>query len=163
MLKTKREEGAGLGQLTRAYYPDGRLRFDALQEMRDTYSSLGELSWNTIYTRPDLQIRAVVLKSKSDYQNFRNTKEPFAFTDSAYNGGVEGVNKDRRLCGMTTGCNPQLWFGNVELTCTKSRQPIYAGRSACDINRHHVVDVLKNRSSKYMLEYNKSEIYTTKK
>jgi len=33
-LKTSREEGAGLGQLTRAYNSDGSIRFDSLEEMR---------------------------------------------------------------------------------------------------------------------------------
>lgn len=33
-LKTAREEGAGLGQLTRAYNTDGSIRFDALADSR---------------------------------------------------------------------------------------------------------------------------------
>lgn len=159
-LKTSREEGAGLGQLTRAYRADGSLRFDALAEMRDKHPALRELSWRTIYDRPDLQIRAVVLKSRSDYFNFKNTAEPYAFTDAAYNGGVKGVVSDMRLCTLTTNCNPKKWFDNVERTCTKSKQPIYGTRSACDINRHHVRDVVLNRSVRYKVEY---EIYTMKK
>lgn len=153
MLKTSREEGAGLGQLTRAYRQDGSTRFDALAEMRQQHPALSELSWSNIYSRSDLQIRAVVLKQKTDYRNFSSTVEPYAFTDAAYNGGVGGVIKERRLCNITTGCDPQKWFDNVERTCAKSKQPIYGNRSACDINRHHVRDVVLNRSVRYQIEY----------
>jgi hypothetical protein len=149
-LKTKREEGAGLGQITRAYHSDGRLRFDALQELRKMYpKELGELSWSNVYQRPDLQIRAVVLKLKSDFRFFKDTKEPYAFTDAAYNGGRAGVTREQRGCAVTPGCDPNYWFGHVEKICLKSKQPLYGNRSACDINRHHVKDVLVTRAEKY--------------
>lgn len=151
-LKTSREEGAGLGQITRAWHPDGRLRFDALAEMRQAHPALRELSWATIYQRPDLQLRAVILKVRGDYQALRMVEDPWqrlAFTDAAYNGGLGGVQKERRACQVKPGCDPQLWWGHVEATCLKSRAPLYGGRSACDINRHHVIDVLLVRSPKY--------------
>jgi hypothetical protein len=151
-LKSAREEGAGLGQLTRAWRPDGKLRFDALAEMRERHPALRELSWSNVYHRPDLQLRAVVLKSRADYLSLVAVADPierFAFADAAYNGGLGGVQKERRACGIKAGCNPQRWWGHVELMCLKSRQPLYGGRSACDINRHHVDDVIRVRSPKY--------------
>lgn len=66
-----------------------------------------------------------------------------------YNGGMGGVNNERRACGLRKDCNPQFWFDNVERTCMKSKKPLYSGRSACDINRHHVHDVFQVRASKY--------------
>lgn len=151
-LKSAREEGAGLGQITRTWHPDGRLRFDALQEMRDKHPALREWSWANVYNRPDLQLRAVVLKSRDDFTALRLVADPverLAFTDAAYNGGLGGVNKERRACQVKAGCDPQRWWGHVEHTCLKSRQPLYGGRSACDINRHHVHDVLRVRAPKY--------------
>lgn len=151
-LKSAREEGAGLGQITRAWHPDGRTRFDALTEMRDRHPALRELSWANVYSRPDLQIRAVVLKSRDNFQALRAVADPWqrlAFADAAYNGGLGGVTKERRACQIKTGCDPQRWFGHVEHECTKSRVPLYGGRSACDINRHHVADVLLVRAPKY--------------
>jgi len=153
MLKTSREEGAGLGQLTRAYSPNGALRFDALAEMKQQHPSLRELNWGNIYDRPDLQIRALVLKSKQDHRNFEQTATPLHFTDAAYNEGVGGVNQDRRLCKISSNCNPTIWFNNVELTCSRSKTPIYGGRSACDISRHHVRDVMLVKSPKYKAYY----------
>ena len=151
-LKSAREEGAGLGQITRAWHPDGRLRFDALQEMRERHPALREWSWANVYQRPDLQLRAVILKTRGDFQALRVVEDHgqrLAFADAAYNGGMGGVQKERRACGLKAGCDPQQWFGHVEHTCLKSRAPLYAGRSACDINRHHVHDVLVVRSPKY--------------
>lgn len=138
-LRTQREEGAGLGQITRAWAPDGRLRFDALAEMRTAHPALAELDWATIYHRPDLQLRAVVLKSQSDWRWLG--QPPLEFVDLAYNAGRGRVTQDRRACAMTAGCDPARWAGNVERTCTASRAPIYGTRSACDISRHHVADV----------------------
>ena len=152
-LKTPREEGAGLGQLTRAWHPDGRTRFDALAELRDRHAALRGLDWATIYQRPDLQIRALVVMSRGNWQALRLVQDPMqrlAMTDAAYNGGLGGVQRERRACQVAAACDPQQWWGHVERHCLKSRQPLYAGRSACDINRHHVHDVLKVRAPKYV-------------
>jgi hypothetical protein len=153
-LKSQREEGAGLGQLTRAYRPDGSIRFDALAEMRQKHRlALGELSWHNIYDRPDLQIRAVVLKSRDNYKYYlpfsATTDDALAFGDAAYNGGIGGLNNERRACKLASSCDHTKWFGNVEKYCLKSKAALYGNRSACDINRHHVKDVLLIRSAKY--------------
>lgn len=151
-LKTKREEGAGLGQLTRAFHPDGRTRFDAMAELKDRHPALRDLSWSNVYSRPDLQLRALVLKSRDDYLTFgpvRSIVNRLVFQVAAYNRGVGGIQAERRLCQVTDGCDPQLWWGHVEHTCTASRQPIYSGRSACDINRAHVLKVVEVRAPRY--------------
>lgn len=152
-LKTAREEGAGFGQITRAYRKDGTTRFDALQELKDRHPMLAEWNWQNVYTRPDLQLLGIVLKSKDDYRTLYTIKDPVQrlyFADAAYNGGMGGVNNERRACGLKKGCNPQLWFENVEYTCLKSTEAIYGKRSACDINRHHVHDVFHTRAPKYL-------------
>lgn len=151
-LKSAREEGAGLGQITRAYTATGALRFDALAEIRDKHPSLRELSWGNVYQRPDLQIRAVVFKMKDNYTYYAKYTDPYnalAFADAAYNGGIRGLDNERRACKLTTNCNPSVWFGNVEKLCLKSKAALYGQRSACDINRHHVSDVLITRAPKY--------------
>lgn len=151
-LKTKREEGAGLGQITRAFHPDGRTRFDALAELKDRHPALRDLNWGNVYARPELQLRALVLKSHDDYLTFgpvRSIVNRLVFQVAAYNRGVGGVQSERRLCQITEGCDPQLWWGHVEHTCTASRAPIYSGRSACDINRSHVQRVVEVRAPRY--------------
>ncbi|MBX3603175.1 MAG: hypothetical protein KF863_21350 [Rubrivivax sp.] len=143
-LRTQREEGAGMGQLTRAWHPDGRLRFDALAELRDRHPALRDLDWATIYGRPDLQVRAIVLMSRDNWRALAPVAAPLerlAMADAAYNGGLGGLQRERRACQVAAGCDPGRWWGHVEHRCLKSRAPLYAGRSPCDINRHHVVDV----------------------
>lgn len=153
-LKTSREEGAGLGQLTRAYRNDGTIRFDTLTELvkrnpRDLYG----LNWSTVYDRADLQIRAMLILYNRNFSMFNKEEidylDRLAFSDAAYNGGYGGVVKDMQLCKMRTNCNEYVWFDNVEMTCTKGTKILYGNRTACDINRHHVTDVLKNNLPKY--------------
>lgn len=151
-LKSQREEGIGLGQLTRAWYPDGRLRFDALAGLRARHPALRELSWSTIQQRPDLQVRALLLMSRDNYEALDTITLPnerLAMADAAYNGGLGGLRTDRRACQVKPGCDPQRWFGHVERTCTKSHAALYGQRSACTINRHHVTDVVRVRAMKY--------------
>lgn len=153
-LRSDREEGAGLGQITRAFKADGSIRFDALSELKHKYpKELSELSWQVVYTRPDLQIRALTLMMRDNYQTFDkyvlDKREAYAFADAAYNGGLGGVNHERRACKLTSWCDPNRWFDNVEKLCLKSKVALYGSRSACDINRHHVKDVINTRSDKY--------------
>ena len=151
-LRTQREEGAGLGQLTRAWRADGSLRFDSLAALREAHPALADLSWQTIYSRPDLQMRALLLMSRDNWQSLRFVSDPMqrlAMTDLAYNAGPGRVLQDRRACQVTPGCDPAQWWGHVERTCTASKAVIYGQRSACDISRHHVADVLRQRAPKY--------------
>ena len=153
-LKTSRELGIGLAMVTKAYRKDGTLRFDKLQEMRSAYwSELQDLSWNNIKQRPDLQIRVVILLTKENWNKFFLLKDPWqrlAMTDSAYNGGAGSVQQAMRICGLKKGCDPQVWFDNVELVIPKSKEimPGY-GRSPYQINTHHVDDVMNTRYPKY--------------
>ena len=141
-----------MGQITRAYTQTGTVRFDALGEIRDKHPELRELNWGNVYTRPDLQIRAVVFKMKDNYQyyiRYADSDNALAFADAAYNGGIGGTDAERRACKIATSCNPSQWFDNVEKFCLKSKAALYGQRSACDINRHHVKDVLVTRAPKY--------------
>jgi hypothetical protein len=151
-LKTQREEGAGLGQITRAYRADGSLRFDSLADMRNRHPSLREWSWQNVYQRHDLQIRGVVLMSRVNWDALRlvdDSWERLAMTNAAYNGGLGGVHSDRRACQIKPGCDPQRWWGHVETTCTKSQAALYGKRSACDINRDHSKHVILKELPRY--------------
>lgn len=159
-LKTSREEGAGLSQMTRTWNADGSQRFDVLADLRKAHmQELRDLSWSNIYQRPDLQIRSMIIMSRTNFAalyKVPDVLERLAMTDAAYNGGLGGVKKERTTCGLAANCDADLWFGNVEKYCSKSKKPLYAGRSACDINRHHVSDVLHVRMPKYKHYFEKS-------
>ena len=163
-LKTSRELGIGLGQMTKAYKADGSVRFDTLTDVVRKYpKELNGLNWNSIKQRPDLQVRSIVLLWRSNYILFNNKGidywDMLAFSDSAYNGGYSHVYKDMQLCKMKTNCNQKIWFDNVEKYSVKSTKKIYGDRSAYDINRHHVKDVLKNRIPKYIDDWVASGMY----
>lgn len=90
----------GLTQFTPATFAD----------MRRIDPSISADIWN-----PQAAIRAMAVYHKRLYSNFRVPEERlnrWAFTLSAYNGGLGWVWKDQKLC--VTPCNPNLWFGNVE-------------------------------------------------
>lgn len=151
-LLSQREEGAGLGQITRTWNKDGALRFDSLSAMRDRHPALSEWSWSNVYQRPDLQIRGIVLMLRDNFNGLRMVADPherMVFALPAYNGGLGGVQQERRACGLVAGCDPQKWFGHVEKHCLKSKTPLYGSRSACDINRTHARDVVFVRAPKF--------------
>lgn len=144
-LKTKREEGAGFPQLTRAYREDGSVRFDMVTTLANKYPALSGMNWGNVYQRPDYQITALALLARESWFELRGVRDPMqrlAMTDACYNGGCRDLHRERERCKASTGCNPQVWFGHVETKCVKSTKPLYGTRSACDINRHHVKDVL---------------------
>ena len=155
-LKTAREEGAGLGQFTRAYRADGTMRFDAIAEVRALDpKGLAAFTWATVYVRADLSMRAILVKVKDcalrlEQQTDAGPFDIMALCDSAYNGGFGGLLQDRRLCGTRPPCNPNVWFGNVENTSVKSREKWQGyGQSAFMINREHVTNALYVRRPKY--------------
>lgn len=152
-LKTSREEGAGLGQFTRAWTTDGRLRFDAIAEVSRLDPSLAGWTWDDPYN-VRYQLRAVVVKNRACYLKLRpllnDDYNALAMCDAAYNGGLGGVYTERRLCASAEGCDPDRWFGHVELHSGKSRAKWQGyGQSAFEINREHVRNVLVVRRPKY--------------
>lgn len=151
-LKTAREEGAGMGQITRAYRKDGSERFDALAEMRSAHRELADLTWTNVYTSPALQLRAVVFKVRDDFKALVMISDPrlrLDFVDGSYNAGRGRIADRRRACGLKRDCDPQVWFGNVERVCLTGVNPLYGKRTACDIVQEHVQMVSRVRSAKY--------------
>jgi len=159
-LRSNREQGLGLGQTTRTFRPDGSIRFDTLTEMRNRHlNELREASWDTFKNRPDLQIRMIILHIRGDYNQLHNVSNPvyrLHMTNAAYNGGLGGLQRERRACGLAKGCDPGIWFNHVERYCLKSQKALYGTRSACDINRTHSQSVFKLRLPKYEQSYFKN-------
>lgn len=151
-LKTKRENGIGLGQFTRAYKADGSIRFDKISELARAHASLRGWSWESRYS-PEYQLKAIVEMDKAIYRRQRgaaSVSDTLAFSMSGYNGGEGGVLQDRRLCANTPGCDDSQWFGHVECTSIKSKKPSPGySVSFFSINRDYVRNVLYRRMGKY--------------
>lgn len=156
-LKTAREQGVGLGQITRAFNPDGSVRFDSLGSMRAAYrEELKDVSWENIQYRPEVQIRIIVLMLRDDYKklySLHSEEVRLQMTDSAYNGGLRDVHRARTACGLAKDCDPQRWFEHTERYSPKSTKILYGNRSAKDINLQHVRDVFLTRLPKYRQQY----------
>lgn len=151
-LKTSRENGIGLGQVTIAYNKDGSVRFNKWAELRTRYPSLRGWTWENRFD-PAFQLMALVEMDKSIYRLWPDAatqRDRLGFTLSAYNGGEGGVRQDRILCRHTDGCDPSRWFMNVERHSMKSRVPHKGyGKSFFEINREYPRNVLDLRRPKY--------------
>jgi hypothetical protein len=146
-LKTYREYGFGLGQITVTY------RFNKFEELRTAHDSLQNWTWENRFDA-GYQLLAIVEMDRGLYNRVqRLTDDPWAFTLSAYNGGLASLLRDRTQCLHTEGCNPRQWFGHVERTSLKSKVPqkAYGGRSWFEINRNYVRGVLRLRRDKYKI------------
>ena len=157
-LKTRREEGGGLGQITRVFRKNGMVKWDMLATLKRWYpKELSGLTWDNLYDRPDLQIKALVLLWRRNYNMLPKTIkgiDRIAFADSMYNGGYYWLRIERSICKLRKNCDPNKWFGNVEkIKSRRARRKLYGNRSAWDINRHHVRDVIKIRLPKYLERY----------
>lgn len=160
-LKTARENGIGFGQATRAYNADGTIRFDKISELAAAHpEALRGWTWDTRYD-PEYQLRGLVLADWMGHKRYRSLASTPAdlwrFTLSGYNGGDSGVLRDIRTCKATAGCNPGVWYGNVELHSNKSRKPWQGyGQSAYDINRGYVKRI-ETRAPDYKLHWEKRD------
>lgn len=152
-LKTSREYGFGLGQITIAYNSDGTERFNVFKELTAN-KKFANWSWENRYD-PTFQIRAIIFKDQLSCNKMQftiqNEFEKLAFCAAGYNGGYSGVLKDRLLCVNKEGCDPSRWFGGVELYSTKSKTPMkeYGNKSVFQINREYPYNILKVRMPKY--------------
>lgn len=150
-LKTSREWGVGLGQLTIAYNADGTERFNGFKEVRQ-YKELKDWAWEDRYN-PEMQIRGIIIKDRIAYNVIKwpvvNEYEKLALTYAAYNGGVGGLLSDRKLTQMNGG-NTTKWFGGIELYSKKSKVPHPEYKvSFFDINRSYPKNILTVRMMKY--------------
>lgn len=150
-LKTSREYGFGLGQITIAYRVDGSVRFNKWAELRTKYQPLRAWSWDQRFD-PAYQLTALLLMDKGLcrlYPDALTDEDRLGFCLSAYNGGEGGVMQDRLLCKNTHGCNPRRWYGNVELHSLKQRVPFRGySKSPFDINREYPRNI-RTRQVKY--------------
>lgn len=153
-LKTSRENGIGLGQVTISYNADGSVRFNNFEEFKKLDSRLKSWKFEDRYD-PKRQIIMLVATDKNNYNKIKfpvaSDLDRLSFSFSAYNGGLGGVLQDVKLCGSTQGCDSKKWFDNVASVSFKSKIKIQGyGSSFFDINRQYVDNIMNKRRAKYV-------------
>ncbi len=146
-LKTEREYGFGLGQLTVT------AKFDNFKEAKKLHPSLKDWTWENRY-EPQYQLRTMILMGKFNYGKFswaESEHERLAFSFAAYNGGIGGVLSDRVVCRTVHTCDGARWFGHVELHSKKAKVAVSGyGKSFFEINREYVRHIMLDYPVRYM-------------
>lgn len=156
-LRTARERGVGLGQVTRTS------RFDALAENVALHRELKGWSWNseTLYD-PNYQLRALVLTDRRNYKAIVGAAghaDRLAMMLVSYNAGPGRVLSDRRLCSGTRGCDQSRWFGHAEHTSLLPKKAANGyGKSFYQISREYPRLILLQRRTKYVGEIVRARI-----
>lgn len=154
-LKTSRENGIGFGQLTVAYNKDGTERFNTFKDVQRLDKDLKGWSWEERWDSRRQLIALIALDKAMEAKLPKSipweSMNRMAFVLAAYNGGAGGILNDRRLCVEKPDCDPNTWFGNVELYSFKQKIKIQGyGKNFFEINREYPRLILLQRRTKYI-------------
>jgi hypothetical protein len=146
-LKTDREWGVGLSQFTKTK------TFDAIEEIKSKHPEIDWGNWSFDHPyQANYQLRGLVVYMHDISKQILDTATPednYQMALSSYNGGIGGLRKERLKCSMTPNCNPNIWYGNVELSSVKSHNAFKGyGQSPYDINRGYI-KLVYERAKKY--------------
>ena len=137
-LKTSREYGFGLGQMTKAWRSSGKVRFNKFKEAKKKYKELRDWEWGN---RWDVN-KQLIFIFKEDYmlyKKFYNYSDDlitrYSLMLSAYNGGTTLLLREIRYCKQDKACNANLWFCNIATKAARSTKKYKGyGKSFFDIN-----------------------------
>jgi hypothetical protein len=153
-LKTSREYGFGLGQITIAYDSQGKERFNNFKWAVSLDQKLKSWKYEDRYNA-EYQLRALIRFDQLYWRGVTWATDDlnhWAFTLASYNGGEGGIRNDRQLC-KSQGGDYNNWFGNsgVSKYSWKSKIKISGyGDSFFNINRSYVTNILMMRRQKYI-------------
>jgi hypothetical protein len=152
-LKTEREYGFGLGQITVAFNKDGSERFNSFVEAKKKYKELlGAWKWEDRYN-VTAQLTYIVLECKTSFVKWRNSfdsdVQTFAAVFVSYNAGAGTVLKRKALCQLTDGCNTASWFGGLASVHLKTEEVLLYGKELYKRRNEYPQNIIAVRSKKY--------------
>ena len=156
-LKTYREYGFGLGQLTITYNKNGTERFNTFKDVQTLDKSLKGWKFSDRYD-PNKQIRALVAMDRSNWYKISGVSDPnehSAMMFVSYNAGYGRVLSDRRLCKAESTkknpCDESKWFGNAENhSYLKAIHPAKGySKTFFQTSREYPRNIIFTRSPKY--------------
>lgn len=151
-LKTSREYGFGLGQMTKAWRKSGQIRFDKFKEATQKYKELRDWEWKD---RWDVN-KQIMFVFKEDYMLFKRFENysddlltKYALMLSAYNGGITLLLREINMCKSSSSCNHRLWFCNIATKAARSTKKYKGyGKSFFDINREYPLHIMFKHTTK---------------
>ena len=155
-LKTSREWGIGLSQVTIAYNADGTERFNNFKEAKRKYSeALSAWDFEDKY-EPRYHILFTVLEDKTNFMRmrllFKDSVNRWAGTLVSYNAGPGRVNSRFAICKITPGCDTSKWFGGLDKVASPAEKKLIYGVPLQERVNDYPADVIFKRSKKYMGE-----------
>lgn len=146
-LKTDREYGFGLPQITIT------AKFNNFEAAKQLDPSLRNWRYEDRFQAAP-QLRTMVLMLKRNYTGLPSVPDPverMRMAQAGYNQGMGGLTNRRKLCRQAPGCNPDIWFGNVEnYTLQKKTVSKGYGKSFAQITQEYVLNIWTVRLPKYI-------------
>lgn len=130
-LKTSREYGFGLGQITIAYNKDGTERFNNFVSALKVTMMKNQITWERRFD-PEFQLTYVVLSSRGNYSLaqgfFDDDESATAGMLVAYNAGP-GRLVQRKAEAVRRGIDPpRAWYGGLENIHSRAEERILYGK-----------------------------------
>lgn len=151
-LKTNREYGFGLGQITIAYNADGTERFNNFTQALRVTMMAGIITWAERFD-PRFQLTYSVLSDRSNFAAvstfFDDDESRLAGMLVAYNAGLGGIVRRKAEAvrrGMTP---PRRWFGGLEMIHARCEERLLYGKPLYQRINEYPVLILRVRSPKY--------------
>jgi hypothetical protein len=149
-LKTSRELGRGLVQLTIAYRADGSERFNAYKDAV-RFKALAAWDWRKDPYNTHYQLTYLVLTDRSNFALVRphmiNDEEAFRAALVCYNAG-QGRWLSRRAMARSMGLPADRWAGGLELAHGSKEDVLLYGRALWQAVNEYP-RVIFSRSEKY--------------
>lgn len=151
-LKTDREYGFGLGQITIAFNKDGSERFNNFKEAVRKYHELADWRWADRFNIR-AQLIYLLLECRASYNKWKSYFDGdiqiFAAVFVSYNAGSGTVLKRIGLCRITGDCNTRCWFGGLESIHLKQEEVLLYGRQLYARRNEYPHNIIFVRSKKY--------------